>query len=81
MSTGDKLTLADVMPTPGSTIYLLGYEHEANRTRIPIEWSLRSGQVAASGVVLTVPEDVAAHPAIIPPGMTFMITGKPAIRV
>ena len=78
-STGATLTLADVVPTPGSEIYLLGYEHEANRTLIPIEWS--PGQAgaggAASGAVLTVPTDVAAHPAVMDPGMAFMIKGAP----
>ena len=80
-ATGATLTLADVAPTPGSEIFLLGYEHEANRTRIPIRWSAggargRAGAVAG-GVVLTLPEDVAAHPSVMDPGMTFVIKGQP----
>ena len=77
-STGAKLTLADVVPTPGSEIYLLGYEHEANRTLIPIEWSPGQAEAGgvASGAVLTVPS-VVAHPAVMDPGMAFVITGAP----
>merc|ERR1712046_171730 len=37
--TGSRLALADVKPIPSSQIYLLGYEHESNRSRIPIDWS------------------------------------------
>ena len=59
------------MPTPGSPIFLLGYEYEANRTRIPIEWSQQRGQA-----VLVVPADTAAHPSIVGPALTFVIQGR-----
>ena len=80
-ATGATLTLADVVPTPGSDVYLLGYEHESNRTRIPIQWSAGVAHdqtsAVAGGVVLTLPEDVAAHPSVMDPGMTFVIKGQP----
>merc|ERR1712194_843371 len=80
-TTGSKLTLADVTPTPGSEIYLLGYENEANRTRIPIAWSSKQDQQTdgkKGGVVIDIPADLAAHPAIQDPGMTFVIQGRPS---
>jgi hypothetical protein len=69
--TGLELPLADVVPKPGSEIMLLGYEHEGNRTGIPIAWK-QSGQ----NVVLSVPPatELANHPAVMDPGMTFVIT-------
>lgn len=68
--TGAELTLADVAPTTGSAVFLLGYEHEGNRTEIPIAWK-QQGEAA----VLSVPSasELAAHPAVIDPGMTFVI--------
>ena len=79
-STGATLTLADVLPNPGSAIYLLGYEHESNRTRIPIAWSPSVGEygMASGGAVLTLPDDIDAHPAVMDPGMTFVIQGVPS---
>jgi len=71
--TGGTVPLADVVPTPGSPIYLLGYVHENNRTLIPVEWSQQGGQA-----LLTVPVDIAGHPSIIDPGMTFVIRGRAA---
>ena len=65
---GGELPLADLTITPGSAVYLLGYEHESNRTQIPIGWKAKPG----GGVILQVPADCAAHPAILDPGMTFV---------
>ena len=70
---GSALPLADVVPAAGSLVYLLGYEDEASRTPIAIQWSMKAGQA-----VLQVPADIAKHPSIMDPGMTFKITGKPA---
>eukprot|EP01051_Picozoa_sp_SAG22_P000783 SAG22_NODE_25_length_30107_cov_28.456412_4_plen_321_part_00 len=68
--TGAELPLAEVAPRPGSEVLLLGYEHEGNRTGIPIAWEQR-GQTA----VLSVPPAsvLASHPAVLDPGMTFVI--------
>jgi hypothetical protein len=49
-ATGAELPLADVAPRRGSEVLLLGYEHEGNRSGIPIAWEQR-GRTA----VLSVP--------------------------
>jgi hypothetical protein len=49
-SLGGELPLADLTVTPGSAVYLLGYEHENNRTQIPIGWKAKPG----GGVILQV---------------------------
>ena len=83
MPSGGKLPLADVTITPGSEVFLLGYEHESNRTLIPIQWSaLADGgqQGGSGGAVLEVPSDIDQHPAISDPGMTFVIKGQPTTQ-
>jgi hypothetical protein len=71
--TGGQLPLADVVPAPGSQVFLLGYEDEGSRTPLPVAWSQQGGHA-----VLTVPADLAAHPAVLAPAMVFVIKGQPA---
>jgi hypothetical protein len=81
---GQRLKLEAVCATPGSQIFLLGYQHEANRSLIPMQWSSAAtatpgARASQGGVVINVPSDVASHPSITDPGLVFVIKGQPAL--
>ncbi len=67
-----RLRLACARPAPGSRVTLLGYEDEATRAPLPIAWEQQG-----STVVLQVPADLEAHPAILDPGFVFKMEGQP----
>eukprot|EP00658_Telonema_sp_P-2_P050948 TRINITY_DN3898_c0_g2_i1.p1 TRINITY_DN3898_c0_g2~~TRINITY_DN3898_c0_g2_i1.p1 ORF type:complete len:313 (+),score=61.69 TRINITY_DN3898_c0_g2_i1:432-1370(+) len=67
----NSLPLADVTPKPGSAVRLFGYEDEATRQPINVEWR-REGNLT----VITVPGDLEDHPAVMGPGYVFKIQIK-----
>jgi len=69
---GNVLSLACVEATPGSSVFLLGYENEMTRSPIALDWAPQKG-----GIAITIPSDVAAHSAVKAPGMVFKISGQP----
>jgi alpha-L-fucosidase len=64
-----SLRLADVTPKPGSTITLLGYQVEATRQPLSVQW-MQVGDLA----VVKIPDDLDQHPSIMAPAMVFKIT-------
>jgi len=52
-------------------ITILGYEHETNRQPKPVSWV--PGE--KGGIVVTLPDDLDQHPAIMKPGLVFKFQG------
>jgi len=69
---GGKIPLACVRATPGSSIYLLGYEDEQTRDPIAVEWEQKGNLT-----VISVPDDMETHSAITEPGLVFKMRGVP----
>ena len=65
------LRLVDVTPKPGSAITLLGYQDEATRKPLSVQWA-QVGAVAQ----ITIPGDLDQHSSIMDPGMVFKIAMK-----
>ena len=70
-----KLRLACVRIAPSSVVTLLGYRDAATRAPLPIAWEQPQGRGGVA--VLTVPADLAAHPAILDPGFVFKMKAQP----
>jgi len=67
-----KLQLACVKPAPGGAMHLLGYETETTREPLPVQW-VQQGDMA----IVTIPSDLAEHPAVMAPGLVLKFQGVP----
>merc|ERR1712072_766932 len=62
------VTVHSAEPT---SITLLGFEDEATRLPKPVSWA----PGGSGGIVVTVPDDLSEHPAVMEPGLVFKIQG------